>query len=453
MPVSVDKLVAQANARIALGGQDAQDTVRLVGIANAVDAVYSVPTTADLPPAADNTGRMIHVADLNVYRYSNGFEWTNDYDTNLVFGDKTLLSWGRGCCGTIGDGGTTQRLFPTQEITSSTNWVQTCIRGGFNVSLKEDGTLWGWGENHFGQIGDNSTVTRTSPVQEITSSTSWCCVSGGYLSTMSIKTDGTLWGWGFGSNGVTALGITVQRSSPVQEISSSTNWCTVSAAINIGAGIKTDGSLWAWGYNGCGAFGDGTTVSRCSPVQEISLSTNWSHVSTGRSHSAAVKTNGTFWSAGSAVCGALGDGTIIGKCSPVQEISSSTNWCSVSASELFSSALKTDGTIWAWGKGHCGTLGSGTNTSRSSPVQEFYSATDWCFVSAGFYRNLAIKTNSTLWGWGCNQCGALGDGTSVNKCSPVQEQTSSTTWCAASASAYPISAGIKIEVVKGFNEI
>jgi alpha-tubulin suppressor-like RCC1 family protein len=163
-------------------------------------------------------------------------------------------------------------------------------------------------------------------------------------------------------------------------------------------------------------------------------------VSAGSDHTAAVRTNGTLWTWGCGSLGRLGDGTTVAKSSPVSVIGGFTDWCQVSASsDNHTAAVRTNGTLWTWGAGTAGVLGDGTIVSKSSPVSVVGGFTDWCQVSAGGCHNLALRTNGTLWAWGCNRCGQLGDCTIVSKTSPVSVVYYGTTgyytpvWCQVSA--------------------
>ena len=158
------------------------------------------------------------------------------------------------------------------------------------MSIKTDGTIWAWGLNNRGQLGDDTVSYRSSPVQ-IGALTNWAQVSAGDLFTASVKTDGTLWAWGDNGRGQLGIGTAAgtYRSSPVQ-IGALTTWSQVSAGAEHTAAIKTDGTMWAWGGNISGEVGDGTTVSRSSPVQVGALTT-WAQVAGGSVHTVAIKTD------------------------------------------------------------------------------------------------------------------------------------------------------------------
>jgi alpha-tubulin suppressor-like RCC1 family protein len=216
---------------------------------------------------------------------------------------------------------------------------------------------------------------------------------------------GYMWSTGYNANGELGDNTRVNKSSPIQ-IGSLTQWSSSRAGSSYTAAIKTDGTLWAWGYNISGQLGNGSIANRSSPTQVGTL-TNWKQVSCGEQHAGAIKTDGTLWSWGNNQYGQLGSGTVISRSSPVQ-IGALTNWKKSAAGGLnHTAAIKTDGTLWSWGNNQYGQLGSGTVVSRSSPVQ-IGALTNWKSVHCGAFHTAAIKTDGTLWTWGLNAGGQLG---------------------------------------------
>jgi alpha-tubulin suppressor-like RCC1 family protein len=201
-----------------------------------------------------------------------------------------------------------------------------------------------------------------------------------------IKTDGTLWTWGqntYGQLGIGATSVGTSTSSPVQTVASGTNWKTVSCGTQHTYAIKTDGTLWTWGTNAYGQLGDNTIVDKNSPVQTIAGGTNWKSVSTYQWTLAGIKTDGTLWLSGRNQYGQLGDSTLVNKSSPIQTIAGGTNWKQVSPGNLFTAAIKTDGTLWLWGFNGYYNFGDGTNVSTSSPVQVTTVGSNWKTISSG----------------------------------------------------------------------
>jgi alpha-tubulin suppressor-like RCC1 family protein len=243
----------------------------------------------------------------------------------------------------------------------------------------------------------------------------WQTVSAGYTHSVGIKTDGTLWAWGDNGYGQLGNGTTTNSTTPTQ-IGSANNWESISASGGFTIAIKTNGTLWAWGNNTFGQLGDGTTTNRTIPTQ-IGTATNWNSVTTGEGFALAVKDNGTLWAWGNNDSRQLGDGTTTNRTIPTQ-IGTATNWQSVAAGSGFSLAVKTNGTLWAWGNNLYGQLGNGTTTNLTVPTQ-IGSENDWANVAAGYYHSVGRKSNGILMTWGNNVYGQLGDGTYVNKSTPV----------------------------------
>ena len=253
-------------------------------------------------------------------------------------------------------------------------------------------TLYGWGNNGNGTIGDNTSVNKSNPVQTVAQGNNWKQIAcSDNLCMASIKTDGTLWLWGYNNNGQLGDNSVTNRSSPVQTVAFGTNWKQASCGINVNAAIKTDGTLWCWGSGTVGQLGDNTATSKSSPVQTVTFATNWKQVACGANHTAAIKTDGTLWTWGIGTNGTLGDNTIVNKSSPVQTVVFGNNWKQVSCNLNFMAAVKTDGTLWTWGANSYGQLGDNTTTSRSSPVQTVAGGNNWKQVDCGHSHTAAIQ--------------------------------------------------------------
>ena len=421
MPASNQPIIDNINCKLAAGGLTDQQASHLAGAAQALCcSIYSVASCSCLPDASLNKGRFAYVQDLCDYRYSNGKSWTNCYVSTALY---NLNNWGDNGVWQLGTGDTTCRSSPGSIISSAAtfNWISIAGRADSQAAVKTDGTIWSWGGNARGQLGVGDSSNRSSPTT-VSGSQNWCMVSMGICHGAGVKNDGTLWTWGYNIRGQLGDNSTTSRTSPgsiAGTLCGGTNWCFVSATNLAGTiGIKTDGTLWTWGYNGQGQLGDGTTTSRTSPVTTSGGGTNWLSASGGSQFSAAIKRDGTLWTWGANSAGQLGDGTTTSRSSPGTLAGGGTNWCAISAGCAHVAAIKTDGTLWTWGNNAAGKLGTGNTTSRSSPGTVAGGGTTWCAVSAGYGHTAAIKTDGTLWTWGCNMCGALGDGTTTDRSSP-----------------------------------
>jgi alpha-tubulin suppressor-like RCC1 family protein len=330
-----------------------------------------------------------------------------------IKGDGTLWAWGANFYGEVGNGTTTTQLTPIQ-IGTANNWKMVSSGGNHSMAIKTDGTLWTWGYNGNGQLG-NGTITNTNVPTQIGVATNWNFVNLGNAHSIAIKTDGTLWTWGLNSNGQLGNSTTTDVYTPTQ-IGVATNWQSAAGGENATMAIQSNGTLWGCGANSFGQLGDGTSTQRTALVQ-IGAATIWSAIALGQAHTLAIKTNGTLWTWGINFEGQLGDGTNTAKSAPVQ-VGIATNWKAVGAAYRHSVATKTDGTFWAWGYNANYQLGNGTTTNTNVPTQ-VGTATNWASPDAGSFTSSALKTDGTIWGCGYNNSGQIGDGTNVTKTTVV----------------------------------
>ena len=230
-------------------------------------------------------------------------------------------------------------------------------------------------------------------LRAIRSLTTWLVISSGARSTTGIKTDGTLWAWGRNSSGQLGLGNATSYSSPKQ-VGSLTNWKSVTGFFQSCAAIKTDGTLWTWGSNLYGILGLGNTTSYSSPKQVGAL-TNWKTLprsSTANYRMAVIKTDGTFWNWGYKGEGQLGLGNATSYSSPKQ-VGALTNWLTLSTGNYITGATKTDGTLWTWGPNTYNGTGQGVgNAGGFSSPKQVGVLTTWVTVSAGGQNMAALKT-------------------------------------------------------------
>jgi len=348
---------------------------------------------------------------------------------------RELWVWGRNQFGQLGQGtsGATNYSSPVQ-VGSLTDWLKLAGSQYYGIlTTKSDGTAWSWGAGASGQLGQGSITNYSSPVQ-IGALTDWTkSISMGFYSPNGgIKSDGTLWLWGTGSYGALAQGNTTNYSSPVQ-VGALTTWLQFSAGYYFGGAVQTDNTLWTWGRsNNYGQLGHNNKINYSSPKQVGAL-TNWLEVSIGHRTAGAIKTDGTLWMWGRNDKGQVGDGSITDRSSPVQ-IGALTTWSKLESAYEHTLALKTDGTLWAWGNNNTGQLGQGNTTNYSSPVQ-IGALTNWSQISGAIYSSMALTTAGTIFGWGWNTKGQLGVGDITNRSSPTQVGAL-TTWTLVMASNY-----------------
>jgi alpha-tubulin suppressor-like RCC1 family protein len=310
--------------------------------------------------------------------------------------DGTLWLWGNNRSGKLGTNDTSPKSSPVQTVLGGTNWRQGATNYGNSGGIKDDGTLWIWGANDQGQLGINDTINRSSPVQTIAGGTTWRQIAIGYRHVSAVKSDGTLWSWGSNNRGQLGDDTNSNRSSPVQTIALGSNWRQVSTGLEHTAAIKDDGTLWLWGRNHAGQLGDGTTTHRSSPVQTIAGGNNWKLVACGDYHTAAVKHDGTLWLWGNGGNGRLGNNSTQNRSSPVQTAAGGDNWHLVACGIYHTAAIKKDGSMWTWGSNSSGQLGINVGSgSRSSPVQVVHGF-DWVSVCATADNTYGVKDDGTI---------------------------------------------------------
>ena len=343
--------------------------------------------------------------------------------------DGTVWTWGFNGYGQLGDGTTNSRTLPA--VVGGLTGVKAVAAGSnHTLALKADGTVWAWGYNGYGQLGDGTTNVRYSAIL-VTGLSGIVAISAAPVGShsLALKSDGSVFAWGYNQHGQLGDGTSGnQRTSPVQ-VGTTGNWLTDVVALGAGQNhslaVRSDGTARAWGYNGNGQLGDNSSTSRTTPVQVNGLS-GLSSISGSVSHSVALKSDGTVWTWGSNYYGTLGNPTPSQSLVAIQ-VAGLSDGTSISSGDNFVVAAKNDGTAWAWGLNSSGQLGDGTSTSRNVPTQ-VASLTSVVKVSGGSIHSLALTSDETIWAWGDNSYGRLGDGTTLARLSPVKVSEPGMSW-------------------------
>ena len=331
--------------------------------------------------------------------------------------DGSLWAWGNNQQGQLGNGasGAGQELHVPTHVGGDAEWATVAAGFDHSLGIQADGTLWAWGDNAAGELGDGTGVDRSSPTQ-IGTDTHWVAVSASSHHSLAIKSDGTLWAWGDNRCGQLGDGTTQDRHAPTR-VGNKADWVAVATGDAHSLGIRSDGSLWAWGMNGSGRLGDGTNVNHLTPTR-IGEDDDWVAVAAGTYHSLGLRANGSLWAWGGNDFGKLGDGTTEDRYVPTR-IGTETGWVGLSAGVSYSLGLRADGSLWAWGWNGAGQLGDGTTEDRHQPTRVGM-ASSWLAVSAGGSHSLGLRSGGGLGAWGVNSFGRLGDGTTEDRDQPVQ---------------------------------
>ncbi len=386
----------------------------------------------------------------SIVEISGGFRHTVALDK-----DGNVWTWGWNEDGQLGDGTNTTRSTPVQvKGPGGVGFLSGigAICGGlrYTVALDDNGNVWAWGQNDRGQLGDGTDTSRTTPFK-VTGPEGKGFLSGitaiyaGQNHTIALDEDGNVWAWGDNWGGQLGDGTKTTRYTPVKVKSYGLDEF-LSGIIAISGGryhtvaLKEDGSVWTWGWNEYGQLGDGTHTTRLKPVRVkgpggVGYLSGIIDIAGGRDHTVALDNNGDVWTWGCNDDSQLGDGTVTPRTTPVKVKGPGgagflTGIVGIAAGQSHTVALKEDGSVWTWGCNEDGQLGDGTNTLRSTPVQVkgpegIGHLSDIVKVAgdgnqSGGLHTVALDVNANVWAWGRNGVGQLGDGTFYKRNTPVK---------------------------------
>ena len=320
-----------------------------------------------------------------------------------------LFGWGQSGSGQNWSGGTSALSSPAVAAGLTTQvWTQVASCRLASYALNKSGQIWAIGDNTSGALGGGATFTAanyTSPIQVGGSgSSSWQFVGAGSECGYGIATDGSLWSWGLNSSGQLGQNnLNSTYSSPTQ-VGTLKTWTFVDGGINGHTAALQGNLLFTWGTGAGGQLGNSGTTAQSSPVPIGGA--EWLKVCCGVAHTLGIKTDKSLWAWGKNASGEVGDSSVTTRSSPV---GLGGAWSYIAAGASASYGIQTNGSLWAWGTNNMGQLGLGNSTSVSSPVQ--VGGTDWSMIASHFENVLAIKTDGSLWAWGSDSSGEVGNST------------------------------------------
>lgn len=344
--------------------------------------------------------------------------------TCAIKGDKTLWCWGTGTSRQLGNGLATNSAVPVQEKGLANDWANVTAGNAFACAVKENGTRYCWGLNALGQGGDTTVTTITEPKQA-DAETDWKRADAGDVAVCGLRGAGTLHCWGDGSQGQTGQpGNEAPLLAPAQ-VGAESDWIAVASGLRFACGVRATGQLFCWGTASRGALGAGYTADRTAP-EVIGAETAWARVAVQMDDGCAIREDGSLWCWGRNVFEHLGDGTNVTRVAPVQ-VGAGKTWARVALGRTHTCGIADEGGqngLYCWGRDANGELGDGavvTNQTTPAPITPPAGApSTWTELDAGFNHTCAARADKTLWCWGVNTRGQLGDGTKVARPSATQ---------------------------------
>ncbi|HVF13598.1 MAG TPA: hypothetical protein VM942_03305, partial [Acidimicrobiales bacterium] len=325
--------------------------------------------------------------------------------------DRPVAAWGYNGLGALGDASFPGRSQVHTDQPPVTGATAVAAGAYHSLALKSDGTVWAWGWNAYGQLGDGTTASHSTPTR-VVGLTDVRAISAGWLHNLAVTADGSVWAWGWNAYGQLGNGSTATNLTP-RRVVGLTGATSVSGGAFASSAVKSDGTAWTWGWNGLGQLGDRTAVERHLPVRVYGLS-DVTSVQLGMYHALAAKSDGSVWSWGWNGFGQLGDRTTLQRHAPVKiDLAGVT---SVAAGAHHSLAVLSDGTVYAWGWNAVGQLGTGPSpfADSATPVRSPY-LSDVKAVSAGLGHSVAVHRSGSLTGWGWN---VYGQGSGITEGGP-----------------------------------
>lgn len=347
--------------------------------------------------------------------------------TLAVRKDGTLWAWGLNAHDQLGlDKAVTASSAKPVHIGTMTTWASVAAGDAVSFGLTKDGTLYSWGSNVDGQLGNGSFggSDRIAP-DKVCKNSGPSCYGNHYVSlsvgshhVLALKNDGTVWAWGRNGSGQLGDGTNTDRSYPVQIWGRSPNrFVAVSAGANHSVALTYNGNIMNWGSDANGQLGQGGFGSTPYPGFEATAANDWTRICAGRNHTLAMKTDGSVWGWGDNSSSQLGNGGSAVKVSdPVAAQGEGTHddWSELGAGTNAGGGIQMDGKIYTWGANDKGQSGAGSIGTRTLPGTISGNSTSWTSFAMGYKQCFAAKTDGSLWAWGENTDGELGINSSGN---------------------------------------
>jgi len=343
------------------------------------------------------------------------------YHSLYVENTGVSWTWGLNNAGQLGDNSITNRCTPVSVLGESKTFCQITAGLSHIAAIDNNGRAWAWGPGGAGQLGNNSTASQTTPVSVLGATKTFCKIGSGNFHTVAIDKNGQAWAWGQNNFGQLGDNTTAQRLTPVSVLGATKTFCQIAAGYYHNLAIDKNGRAWAWGYNRRGQLGNSSIIVKYTPVSVCGAPKTFCQIDAGQEHhSVAIDKNGQAWAWGQNFGGALGNNGFASETTPVSVCGAPKTFCQISAGYYYNLAIDKNGQAWAWGWNIYGNLGDNSTISKRTPVSVLGATKTFCQICAGDYHSLAVDNNGLVWSWGYNYFGQLGDNTTTSRITPVR---------------------------------
>jgi alpha-tubulin suppressor-like RCC1 family protein len=385
--------------------------------------------------------------------------WGGGRHTMALLSDGSVWTWGSDVSGKLGD----NNVSPSYNVTNNDSFYPQRVHGpgnvgylngiiaisageGHNMALMSNGTVWTWGWNGVAQLGDGTTNDAHTPVQ-VSGLSNIVAISGRGYHCLALRRDGTVWSWGWNVWGQLGINSTATTLVPVQ-VMQLTNPATISAGYMVSVALMSNGTVQVWGTGPKGELGQGSFTDHSYLPEQVKGLSNVVSVSADFQEPEALKSDGTIWMWGWNNLGQLGIGNESDTNIPTQVLNLTNMIFAGQTGDRDNCAIRADHTVWTWGRNYNGQLGIGTNDMDPHPIpvqMPPFGNGYVVMVQTPDWHSLALESDGTLWGWGANDHGQLGNGTTNEADSPTLVQ-----WPLVPAAAGTRLAGVKMGGSGGF---
>jgi len=358
---------------------------------------------------------------LSIYLIAAGNGYSIFYGNNLTWG------WGYNTYGQVGDNSIINKQVPVSILGTKKTFLNIVAGQYTTIGLDKNGQVWGWGYNYFtGQLGDNSTINKCTPVSIHGVKKTFCKIDT-WSHTMGIDNRGQVWGWGANYQCQLGNNSQIRECTPVSIHGTKKTFCKISTGQYHTIGIDKNSQIWGWGYNTFGELGDNTQTQQCTPVSIQGTKKTFCTISTNTYFTMGIDNRGQVWGWGYNNNGQLGVNSIINKCTPVSIQGTKKTFCNISSGYNFTMGIDNGGQVWGWGYNFNGQLGNNSQIIEFTPVSIHGTKKTFCEISGGDRFSLGVDNIGQVWSWGANDAGQLG--IMLNKCTPVSISGVKKTFC------------------------